>query len=150
MESDKREGNGKLKAIFVGLLIFCLGTSAVQAGPQLFILAPEAYARVGKPVLLDIYLYNDGKKAIRIPPLEFAFATWSLTDTSGRGREMRAGVSTVVSDHGTPDIIVPAGTVLYQRTEQDVGAEAGDVVTIRVRLGKKRRLESNSACVYYQ
>ncbi len=80
----------------------------------------------------------------------FASANWSLTDTSGKDRGARAGGSRVASDHGTADIIVPAGAVLYERTELDVGAEAGDVVTIRVQLGKKPRLESNSACVYYK
>lgn len=150
METNYRKGDRKIKTISLGLLIFWFGVGGLQADLRLFVLVPEAYVGSGKAVQLDIYLYNDGKTAITVPSLMFASTNWSLTDTSGKERGVRAGVSRVVSDHGTADIIVPPGAVLYQRTELDVGAEAGDVVTIRVQLGKKRRLESNSACVYYQ
>lgn len=150
MEINHRQRESIIRTTLFGLSIFWLGINVVQADPRLFPLAPEAYSRVGKPILLDIYLYNDGKTSIKVPPLSFASANWSLTDTGGKGRDVRSGGSVVVSDHGTAEIIVPAGAVLYERTELNVGAEAGDVVTVKVQLGKRRRLESNSVCIYYQ
>jgi hypothetical protein len=138
------------KVILIGLLLFNVGVSFARGNPRLFLVAPEPYVGVGSPVLLDIYLYNDVEKPVKLRPLTFVSANWTLIDTSGKKKEARAGISSVASDHGTPDIIVPGGAVLYERTKLDVGAEAGDVVEIKVHLGKGKGLESNTVCLYYK
>lgn len=114
---------------------------------RLFLLTSKPYIAEGKPVSLDIYLYNEGKKATTLPPLKFVSADWSLTDPAAR-RLPRSGVLATISDHGTPEVEVPPGAVLYENIQVDIKAKPGDLLKVNARLGERRILESNSILLY--
>jgi hypothetical protein len=129
--------------VFSMLLAF----KSADAKPHLFAVAPEVFVEPSKAVSVDIYLYNDSEKELSVRPLRFASAQWSSSDPKG-DRFMRSGESRTVSDHGAPDDIVQPHAMLYQRIELDIKPENGDIITVRVTLGKDPVFEANPVLLY--
>jgi hypothetical protein len=98
-------------------------------------------------VSVEIYLYNDGKHSLAIPPLRFTSAEWTLNDATGQ-RLSRGGESRSVSDHGTPDVHVKSNGVLHETLELNVKAEPGDLVNVEFSLGEHSSLRSNPVLLY--
>ena len=101
----------------------------------------------GKPLSIDVYLYNDGKQSVTVPPLRFTSAKWTLNDPVGQ-RLSRGGETRLVSDHGTPDVRLQAGRVLHETMELDINAERGDLVKVECWLQSKTALRSQPFLLY--
>lgn len=135
-----------MKPLLAALALSLAGCAA-EAKERLVLAAPAAHIEKNKPIFLDVWLRNDKKKPINVPPLRFVSAEWSLTDPTGR-RLPRAGASRVFSDHGTPAINAPAASLVHERVKLIIHAERGDTVKVKVRLGKNPALESNTVTLY--
>ena len=128
-------------------LLFGATTGLVGAGPRLLIDTPNPQVAEGKQVILNLSLRNDGNKSVSVPPLRFATVKWSVTDETGR-RLDRGGQLRLISDHGTPDMVVPAGTVVRNQMRLDIKARQGDKVNVTAYLGKRAPLVSNTLTVF--
>jgi hypothetical protein len=134
------------------LLLFIYFAVAVSLRPaegsaRLLVIAPDVNVLSGKSFSVEVYLYNDGKQPIAVPPLRFTSAEWTLTDPTGQ-RLSRGGESRLVSDHGASDVKVKAGSVLHETIELDVKAEPGDLVKVEFWLGENTSLRGNPVLVY--
>lgn len=137
----------EMKIFLLGVLVFCFGITAAEGKARLFLVTMRPNIAAGKHISLDVYLYNEGSKATKLPALKYLSAEWLLDDTTGK-RLGRAGGSETITDHGSPNVLVPAGAMLHRKIKLDVKAEAGDIVNMKVRLGEGRGLESNAVVVY--
>ena len=129
-------------------LTLCAIISIAQADTRLFAAASLAYVEVGKPVILDVYLYNGGKDSVTLPPLRFASAKWWLNDPNGQ-KLSRSGELRTIADHGISDVTVPAGAFLYHKMELSIKGESGDLALVTLRLGKESTIESNPVLLYF-
>jgi hypothetical protein len=129
-------------------LTLCGVVSMAQADPRLFAAPPHAYIEAGKPVILDVYLYNEGNDPVTLPPLRFTSAKWWLNDPTGQ-KLSRSGESRTIADHGISDVTVPPGGFLHHKMELSIKGEPGDLVLVTLRLGKERAIESNPVLLYF-
>jgi len=132
-----------MRIFLFGVLALCFGIPAAEGRAHLFLVTRRLSIAAGKPVSLDVYLYNEGSTATKLPALEYLSAEWLLDDITGR-RLGRAGLSATITTHGSPNVLIPAGAVSHRKIELDIKAEAGDMVTVKVKLGERRGVESNT------
>ena len=147
MEAVQTGRKRMTKLLLLGLLVFGLSIAVAQGKEHLLLVAPRPNIVPGKSVVVDVYLYNEGSKAVKLPSLEFVEAEWLLDDTTGN-RLGRSGGSSRITGFKIRDDLVPAGAVLHRSIELDVKAEAGDVVTVKVTLGTQRTVQSNDLLLY--
>jgi len=113
---------------------------------RLLIDTPTPRASEGEPLLLNVTLRNESTKSISVPPLRFVTVKWSVSDATGERLE-RGGQLRLISDHGTPDIVVPAGAVLRNQMRLDINAMRGDTVKVIAYFGKQHPLVRNTLVV---
>jgi hypothetical protein len=136
-----------MKLLLLGILVIRFGIAVAEGKERLLLVATGPNIAAGKAVSMDVYLYNEGSKAVKLPSLEYVAAEWLLDDTTG-SRLGRTGGSARITGYRTPSVLVPAGAVLHRNIELNVKAEAGDVVTVKVTLGAQRAVESNDVLLY--
>jgi hypothetical protein len=147
METAISGGKQKMRLFLLSVLVLCFGLAIAEGKERLLLVSSRPNIAAGKPVSMDVYLYNDGSKAVKLPALEYLAAEWLLDDAAGK-RLRRAGGSERITGYGTPDVSVPAGAVLHRKMKFDIKAEAGDLVTLKVTLGERRAVESNDVLLY--
>jgi hypothetical protein len=133
----------------IALIVLVCACGHAEGKARLVLVAPRSDLIVGRPLSLDVYLHNEGKQSIKVAPLRFASASWSVLDPTGR-RSAEAGSSQAVSDHGAERLVVRAGTVAHEKITVYVSAHSGDIVRVVARLGNGHHFESNPVTVNVQ
>jgi hypothetical protein len=136
-----------MKSLLLCILCIHFSIAVTQGQEHLLLVASEPTIAPGKTVTMDVYLYNEGSKAVKLPPLEYLDAEWVLDDTRGH-RLGRSGGSSKISGYTIPNELIAAGAVLHRSIELDIKAEPGDVVTVKVTLGTQSALSSNNVLLY--
>lgn len=136
-----------MKTVLLTLLVLYFGIPRGEAREHLFIVPARSNIAAKSPVFVDVYLYNEGSKAVQLPPLEYLVAEWLLNDTTGK-RLGRSGELSRISSIRIANVAIRGGAVWHRRLELDVDAEPGDVVTVKVSLGRRPALKSNDLLLY--
>src|SRR5437879_3068501 len=92
METANSGRKQKMRLFLVSVLFLCFGPAIAEGKERLLLVSSRSNIAAGKPVSMDVYLYNEGSKAVKLPALEYLAAEWLLDDAAGK-RLRRAGGS---------------------------------------------------------
>jgi hypothetical protein len=136
-----------MKPLIAAIIMFCYAEAAAAGSCRLFLLPTDPYLKRSGSVSFDVYLYNDTRKAVKLPSLEMLAADWNLKDVSGK-RLYRTGGSRTIVDHPAENRQFDPGRIEHRRVELEIDPEPGDLVTVYVTLGDKAKVRSNTVLLF--
>lgn len=99
------------------------------------------------PSKFDIYLFNDGTKAAKVPSLEEFTAIYILRRQTGE-EEPAVTTSGRIFSHPLKGHTLEANRVDHAVVEISFEAKIGDLVELQIEVGDKPTLKSNSVLLY--
>ena len=100
-----------------------------------------------RPSKFDIYLFNDGTKAAKVPSLEEFTATYILRRQTGE-EDPAVTTSGRIFSHPLKGHTLEANRVDHAVVEMSFEAKIGDLVELQIEVGDKPTLKSNSVLLY--
>jgi hypothetical protein len=121
-------------AITILLLVFTV-THSLSETPRLLLIASNTTISKQTDINLDVYVYNDSKRRVKVPSLEYISTFYVLRDPAGI-RLPRAGTSAQIFSHPRKEHSLRPNGVEQITIKIEVPAEIGDLAEVYVELGR--------------
>lgn len=131
------------------ITIISLVIATVASGQSLrLILVPQQTTVLpDRPSKFDIYLFNDGTKATKVPSLQEFTATYTLRRQTGE-EEPAVTTSSRIFSHPLKGHSLAANRFHHAVVEISIEANIGDLVELHIEVGDKPALKTNSVLLY--
>lgn len=131
------------------MAIFSLAFAVTANAQSLHLILVPQQTTVSKdtPSKFDLYLFNDGTKAAKVPSLEEFTATYILRRQTGE-EEPAVTTSGRIFSHPLKGHTLEAKHVDHAVVEMSFEAKVGDLVELQIEIGEKPTLKSNSVLLY--
>lgn len=136
-----------MKAI-VAILLLLTVTTFFGETPRLLLIPGNVTIGKETDITVDVYVYNDSKKAVTVPSLEYISAFYVLRDPTGV-RLPRAGTAAQIFSHPRKGHRLQPNGVERTTIKIEIPAEIGDLAELHVELGQgEHPSRSNSILLF--
>lgn len=135
--------------IAITILSLALALAAAHADEARLLLIPvETAIKPRSKISFDVYLCNVGRRAVKVPSLDFiSTISWS-TKLTGKSSPAPVELQGKTSTSSPAKHILPPNSVEWKRITPNISAEPGDLVEVYVQIGPPPHLRSNSVLLF--
>lgn len=124
------------------------GQTAISGTAELLLVPTRTEIHSGRHVAFDIYLYNPGPRATKVPSLDFVSTFCDLTSLTGERTSSSGELHGEISTSRPADQILAANRLERRRIQIAISAKPADLVRVWVEIGQERKLRSNTALLF--